>query len=142
MLSAVSTECTVINASLAMLQNLMLGNIDDLQSRMVPEVLATFDTALQGCCLTLSVIEEELKSLLVCEEKGDVVPKRLKYILEKEHLKELLLQLRGQQSGVSLLLQMYQAYAHLSYNIPLSVSKPPFIHGEDYSSKERCRARR
>lgn len=86
----------------------MLSDIDHFQSRMTPDVLSTFDAALQGCTLTLSVVEDELNSLLIEGKDGDRQPKRLKYLLDYDHLDELLGQLRGQQTGVCLLLQTYQ----------------------------------
>jgi hypothetical protein len=109
MLSAISSECTVINTSLAMLQSLMVSNLENLRSRMTETVLSTFEVALMGCAMTISVIEEELGELFVKGDNGDMKARRIKYVMDQEHLKEMLQQIRGQQIGVTLLLQTYQA---------------------------------
>ena len=108
MLAAISTECTVINSSLAMLQTRMLSDLDLLKSRMTPEIATTFEAALQGCELTMSVIQEEMGGLQKQTALGEVIPRRLKYVLAQPHLQDVLQQIRGQQTGITLLLQTYQ----------------------------------
>lgn len=110
MLSAIARECTVINVSLAIMQSLMISDLDILRSRMTERIFSTFEVALTGCTLILSVIEEELNSLLVTDNDEKLKARRVKYILEQDHLREMLHQIRGQQVGVTLLLQMYQMY--------------------------------
>jgi hypothetical protein len=109
MLSAISSECTVINTSLAMLQSLMVSNLDNLRSRMTDHVMSIFEVALMGCALTMGVVEDELSGLLVKDEDGNLKARRIKYMMDQVHLKEMLQQIRGQQIGVTLLLQTYQA---------------------------------
>lgn len=109
MLSAISSECTVINTSLAILQSLMLSDVDRLRSRMTDDIMSTFEVGLLGCALTMSVVEDELSGLLVLDKDGSLKPRRIKYMRDQDHLKEMLQQIRGQQIGVSLLLQTYQA---------------------------------
>jgi hypothetical protein len=108
MLSAIASECTVINTSLAIMQSLMIADEDILRSRMTGSIKATFEAALIACTLTMSVIEEELHSLLATDDDGNLKARRVKYILEQSHLREMLQQMRGQQTGISLLLQTYQ----------------------------------
>jgi hypothetical protein len=64
MLSSIASECTVVQAALARLQSLMLADSQALESRLTPQVTAVFETALLGCALTLSVIDEELGRLV------------------------------------------------------------------------------
>ncbi|KIX95249.1 uncharacterized protein Z520_09166 [Fonsecaea multimorphosa CBS 102226] len=116
MLSAISSECTVINTSLGMLQSLMMSNPESLESRMTYLVISTFEVALTGCALTMSVVEDELGGLLIEDENGNLKARRIKYVMEQNHLKEMLQQIRGQQTGISLLLQTYQANTNAEVN--------------------------
>ena len=76
---------------------------------MTDHVMSTFEVALMGCALTMGVVEDELSGLLVKDEDGNLKARRIKYVMDQDHLKELLQQIRGQQIGVTLLLQTYQA---------------------------------
>lgn len=102
-LSAITSECSVINASLSNLQSLILEDPERLQ-----DASSTFEIALLGCALTMSVLDEEIGGVLKETNGGTLTPKRFKYVLEQDHLKELLQQIRGQQIAISLLLQTYQ----------------------------------
>ncbi|KAF7506534.1 hypothetical protein GJ744_011680 [Endocarpon pusillum] len=96
-LCSIASECTVVHTSLAHLQSMMLADFQTLRSRLTPQVTEAFDTALLGCALTLSVLDEELRKLV----QGGVIdtnalePRKLKYLVENDRLKELLQQIRG-----------------------------------------------
>lgn len=103
MLSAITAECAVISASLARLQNMLLGNPDRLGA-----LVESLETALLGCALTMSVLQEQIGGVASETENGESKPKKFKFVLEHDHLKELLQQIRGQQVSITLLLQTYQ----------------------------------
>ncbi|ERF72070.1 hypothetical protein EPUS_04988 [Endocarpon pusillum Z07020] len=73
-------------------------------------VTEAFDTALLGCALTLSVLDEELRKLVQGGfiDTNALEPRKLKYLVENERLKELLQQIRGQLLAITLLLNTYQ----------------------------------
>jgi hypothetical protein len=83
-ISAICSESTVISLSLSQLQGLMLQNPQILSTRLAarPEIQSTFDTVLTSCMVVFTVLEEEILNLLG--------------------------QIRGQQSTMSLLLQLLQ----------------------------------
>jgi hypothetical protein len=103
MLSAITSESAVISASLTRLQSMLLSQPDRLGA-----LAESLETALLGCALTLSVLQEQLGGLATETEAGEIKPKKFKYVLEQDHLKELLQQIRGQQISITLLLQTYQ----------------------------------
>lgn len=77
-------------------------------SRYPEYILEALDLSLVGCTLTMSVLSKEIDSLVesisdntAAMSKG----KRLKYIWKAESMDELLQQLRGQSSALSLLLK-------------------------------------
>jgi hypothetical protein len=77
---------------------------------MRPELLATFDTALVGCMVIVSCIEDEIKSMKI-EEPGQgslSVKQKVKAVWNEENIKELVGQLRGQQTALGLLMQTIQ----------------------------------
>ncbi|KAJ9602906.1 hypothetical protein H2200_012686 [Cladophialophora chaetospira] len=57
----------------------------------------------------MSVLQEQIGGLASETEDGELKPKKFKYVLEQDYLKELLQQIRGQQASITLLLQTYQS---------------------------------
>ncbi|KAK6338472.1 hypothetical protein TWF730_002535 [Orbilia blumenaviensis] len=104
-LSAIASECAVISASLTRLQNMLLNEPERLGA-----LADNLDTALLGCALTMSVLQEQIGGLAKETEGGERQVKKFKYVLEQDYLKELLQQIRGQQVSITLLLQTYQRY--------------------------------
>ena len=76
----------------------------------------SLETSLLGCALTMSVLQEQIGGLAQETEEGELKPKKFKYVLEQDYLKELLQQIRGQQISITLLLQTYQRYEKVSYH--------------------------
>ncbi|KAF3312423.1 GTP-binding protein Rho1 [Orbilia oligospora] len=103
-LSAIASECAVISASLTRLQNMLLS-----QPERASPLAESLETALLGCALTMSVLQEQLGGLANETEDGQLKAKKFKYVLEQDYLKELLQQARGQQVSITLLLQTYQS---------------------------------
>ena len=75
----------------------------------------SLDTALLGCALTMSVLQEPIGGLARETEDGELKPKKFKFVLEQDHLKELLQQIRGQQVSITLMLQTYQRYVEFAH---------------------------
>src|SRR5438552_2250813 len=62
----ICSETTIVFTSLSRMQELLLQD-QELRSR--PELETTFDTALTGCAIVFSVLEDELKKLLPKHEE-------------------------------------------------------------------------
>jgi hypothetical protein len=95
----------VVAASLSQVQNLLQH--DALREK--PQLLETFDRALTGCRVVYGCLEEEVRELRVKAENDNLKFKdRAKFVLKEDTFKELLTQIRGQQSALSLLIQGLQ----------------------------------
>lgn len=77
-----------------------------------PELLAAFDTALNGCMVVVSCIHVEIQSIQVEESRRDLLRfgQRIQAMWNDTNIKELVDQLRGQQSALSFLVQLTQTY--------------------------------
>ncbi|KAF2128514.1 hypothetical protein P153DRAFT_376644 [Dothidotthia symphoricarpi CBS 119687] len=105
LITAIYSESMVIAASLSQVQNLLQH--DALQNK--PQLLETFDRALTGCRVVYGCLEEEVRDLVVKAEEDDLKFKdRAKFLWKEDTFKELLQQIRGQQSALSLLIQGLQ----------------------------------
>ena len=105
LITAIYSESMVIAASLSQVQNLL--HHDALQSK--PQLLETFDRALTGCRVVYGCLEEEVRELADKAENEDLRFKdRATFLWKEDTFKELLTQIRGQQSALSLLIQGLQ----------------------------------
>lgn len=105
LISAIYSESMVIAASLSQIQNLLQH--DAMQSK--PQLLQTFDSALTGCRVVYGCLEDEVRDLVAKTEQNDLKFKdRAKFLWKEDTFKELLTQIRGQQSALSLLIQGLQ----------------------------------
>jgi hypothetical protein len=105
LITAIYSESMVIAASLSQVQILL--HQDTLQSK--PQLLETFDRALTGCRVVYGCLEEEVRELVVKAEADELKFKdRAKFLWKEDTFKELLTQIRGQQSALSLLIQGLQ----------------------------------
>ena len=95
----------MIAASLSQVQSLL--ERDTLRSK--PQLYETFDQALTGCRVVYTCLEEEVGKL-ADKAAGDYLGRRdrIKYLWKEDTFKELLHQIRGQQSSLSLLIQGLQ----------------------------------
>jgi hypothetical protein len=111
-ISAIYSESTVIAASLGYIQNLLLTNPDVLRSNLNarPELANTLDMALTGCLLVYSVLEEEVQKLSAGEGFAPSFKKKVQYIWKEETMNDLLGQIRGKQSALTLLTQVLQMF--------------------------------
>jgi hypothetical protein len=105
LICAIYSESMVIAASLSQVQNLLQH--DTLRNK--PQLLETFDRALTGCRVVYGCLEEEVRDLVAKAEADDLKFKdRAKFLWKEDTFKELLTQIRGQQSALSLLIQGLQ----------------------------------
>ena len=112
---AISTEATVISASLAQIQALILSKENPeqvLHSR--PEIAATLDTSLTGCMVLFSCLDQELRDIKrdahrQGREKLSFKGK-IKTVWKQETFQELLDGIRGQQLAINTLIQLLQMY--------------------------------
>lgn len=111
-ISAISTEATVVSASLSRMQGLILRDADDITGQLQDgsELTKIFDCALTGCSVVLDVIDDEIQKLVEAsngeEETGWSA--RCRLIWNEDLMRDLLVQLRGQQTALTLLLQGIQ----------------------------------
>jgi hypothetical protein len=95
----------VIAASLSQVQNLLQH--DALREK--PQLLETFDRALTGCRVVYACLEEEVRELSIKAENDELKFRdRARFLWKEDTFKELLTQIRGQQSALSLLIQGLQ----------------------------------
>lgn len=109
LLSSIISECTMVHTSLCVIQDRQTKNAAVRNAR-ADQIFDTFDLALASCTLIISVLEKDVQSCLVAHKNPQDVGavKRANVILEKDHLQELLFQLRGQQQALTLLLSTLQ----------------------------------
>lgn len=109
LLTSIINECTLIYTSLGVLHDLQVRSVESDAYDADP-VVSTFDIAFTSCALILSVLERDVQSCLRANkdplDEGAV--KRAKVVLKKDHLQELIGQLRGQSQGLTLLLNTLQ----------------------------------
>jgi hypothetical protein len=114
-ISAIHSESTVISASLGHIQSLILKDPETLSSIFTsrPGLEGAFDTALTGCALVFSILDDEVQKLQ--GDGGEIgAAEKMKIVWKEETMKELLQQIRGQQTALSLLIQALQMYFDLT----------------------------
>lgn len=111
-ISAICSESAVVNAALCKLQDLFDDTHDGeaferFQSR--PDLAAACDTALTGCTLLYSCLNDEVRSLQVASETAGGLSRtqKAKTLWKEDTMKELLQQIRGQTAALNLLLQCF-----------------------------------
>lgn len=105
LITAIYSESMVIAASLSQVQNLLQHDA----LRQKPQLLETFDRALTGCRVVYGCLEEEVRDLVEKAHRNDLKFRdRARYLWKEDTFKELLTQIRGQQSALSLLIQGLQ----------------------------------
>ncbi|KAF2202759.1 hypothetical protein GQ43DRAFT_462125 [Delitschia confertaspora ATCC 74209] len=111
-ISAIYSESTVISTSLGHIHMLISKNSESLRTtlRDRPELSVTFDQALTGCVLVYSVLDDEVTKLYsgIGKEGVASVRTRMKFLWKEEGMKDILMQIRGQQTALGLLIQALQ----------------------------------
>lgn len=106
-ISAMYSERKVISASLGHIQSLILTNPEILRSNLQsrPDLENILDSALTGCILVFSVLDDEVQTL---HRNVTYIGTRVAQLWEEGTMTDLLTQIRGQQTALSLLIQALQ----------------------------------
>ena len=108
---AICSETSIISASLVQIQSLLIRDAQALTSRFDcrDELKATFDTALTGCMVIFSCLDDEVQKLASYANGSETSwVTKAKYLWKEDTMKEYLQQLRGQQTAIMLLIQLLQ----------------------------------
>ncbi len=110
MLVSVASECSLVHASLAHLQNQILADHGALHPLLTLQVITMFDIALLGCALTFSVLDEGVKRFVEVAAPSHGLSRKAKmhFAIDHDQLKEFLTPVRGQQVAITLLLTTIQ----------------------------------
>ena len=108
---AISSEASVMSVSLSQIEALILSHKDPesfLRSR--PNVAATLDRSLIGCTILFSCLDNEIEKMSSSAGGHGTLTWKAKarMVWKYETFKELLDNMRGQQVGITLLLQLLQ----------------------------------
>jgi hypothetical protein len=108
MMTSIGTECNMIHVALAQLRNFDWTSVATYTDGRLEQMTRATESIILGCQLTLSVIEEyavELQDyvdgspLSPTEQMG--IMTRVRVLWKEEEMRELLLQLRGYQTGLT-----------------------------------------
>jgi hypothetical protein len=104
-LITLSMEVSTYQASLFQIQGLLTdqGGLVAKTLSVRNEWTGSFDTALSGCSITISILISMLE-----KEIASCTGSSLKYTLKEQDLKDLIGELRGQQQGVQILISTLQ----------------------------------
>ena len=111
-LASIRTECTTVKAGLSYVYFLINRDAELFSSQLHAEgpLAETIDVALTGCTVTFSLLDCELQKLYnkSSDREGLRWKDKMRYIWDENLAKELLDQMRGLQSAVSLVLNAIQ----------------------------------
>jgi hypothetical protein len=110
---AISSEVAVISASLSQIQALILSKQDpEMLLRSRPEIAATLDTALTGCMVLFSCLDEEIRNVSRYARGHNAFSwkGKMRVVWKQETFQELLDGIRGQQMAINTLIQLLQMY--------------------------------
>jgi hypothetical protein len=108
MMTSILSECNFLSVSLAQLRNFDWSAVSTYGEGRQEQMTRATETIILGCTLTLSVIEEyaiELQEyvdgspLSPTEQMG--IMARVRVLWKEDEMRELLLQLRGYQTGLT-----------------------------------------
>ena len=108
---AISSEVAVISASLSQIQALILSKQDpEMLLRSRPEIAATLDTALTGCMVLFSCLDDEINNVTKQARRTPTFSwkAKIKVAWKHEAIQELLDGIRGQQMAINTLIQLRQ----------------------------------
>lgn len=112
-IASIATECATVRTGLSQLQKVATKTND-----FDEDTADTFETVILGCTLTMSVLNDYVAELTesmgeVNAEVGIAQPSRMakmKLLWNESEMKELLHQLRGHQSSITMLLTTLQRF--------------------------------
>lgn len=114
-IAAICTETTIISASLSRIQSSMLGSPDGLANKLSsrPDLEATLDHALTGCYVVFDVLQAEIQKFTEPAQSNSSdlsLRAKLRYTWRESTMQEILTQIRGLQTALTLLLQLLGTY--------------------------------
>ncbi|KAF4628319.1 hypothetical protein G7Y89_g9827 [Cudoniella acicularis] len=104
-ISALGSETAIVSASLSQMQMMLLQNPETFKTELLP----VFDTAITGCSVTFSCLYSEVVKLAAGDSSPGQEPgfkAKVRVVWNNELMNELLLHIRGQQTALTLLLQL------------------------------------
>lgn len=108
MMTSVATECNLIHVALAQLRSFDWAAIAAHANGPQEQLTRATESIILGCTLTLSVIEEYAVELQEYVEGAPTSPTeqmgimaRVRVLWKEDEMRELLLQLRGYQTGLT-----------------------------------------
>ena len=126
----IASECSIVNVALAQLQAVFAGA--DLQSYKTEQggedILRSFDAVTMGCSMTHSLLEQHLADAVKRDgveslslSNGVSRKDKAKFVWNEDEIKDLLLQLRGYQTSLTLLLNVLHKWVmYIHYISPFS----------------------
>ena len=119
MMTSVATECNLIHAALTQLRSFDWAEITANAQGSQEQLTRATESIILGCTLTLSVIEEYAVELQDYVEGAPISPTeqmgimaRVRVLWKEDEMRELLLQLRGYQTGLTGLIRAAHEYVH------------------------------
>lgn len=109
-ISSIATECSAVTVALSHLQSILSSKSNVLDETTI----GCLDCVITGCTLTLSVLEEYVVELQTAPNLTPNDPKALtrmdkaKVVWNEAEMRELLQQLQGHKSSITLLLTIAQ----------------------------------
>jgi hypothetical protein len=112
MMTSIATECSLIHVALDQLRTFDWSSLAAQGDNRLEQMTRLTETIILGCTLTLSVIEEYASELQEYVEGSKLSPTeqmgimaRVRVLWKEDEMRELLLQLRGYQTGLTNLLR-------------------------------------
>lgn len=111
-MTSIATECSLIHVALAQLRNFDWAGVSSCGDGRLEQLTRSTEAIILGCTLTLSVIEEYAIEVQTYVDGAHLSPTeqmgimaRVRLLWKEEEMRELLLQLRGYQTGLTNLLR-------------------------------------
>jgi hypothetical protein len=112
MMTSIASECGLIHVALTQLRDFDWSNLAPDSKNRLEQMIRATETIILGCTLTLSVIEEYAMELQEYVQGSKLSPteqmgvmSRVRVFWKEDEMRELLVQLRGYQSGLTDLLR-------------------------------------
>ena len=124
---SICSESTVVGASLSQIQGLLIQRQDLAEAwKTRTDVAMALDTALTGCMVLYSCLEREIQRITASTSSSGRLNWRvaIRTVWNESKLQELLTALRGQQTAISLLIQLLQMYSYIHYLLVILIDKP------------------
>jgi hypothetical protein len=117
MMTSIATECSLIHVALGQLRDFDWPSMESYDDGRLEVMIRSTEAIVLGCTLTLSVIEEYAIELQDYVEGAPLSPTeqmgimtRVRVLWKEDEMRELLLQLRGYQTGLTNLLRAAHEY--------------------------------